>query len=168
MLALLTTSCSSAQTNSAELGNVTDVHFIAMMTPHHQQAVDLSGIILEKQSISPETKDLAERIKVGQQEEIDFMKGLATKWGEEDTMQLHAQHIANGMIVPSELEQLRSLDGSEAEQTFLELMHSHHEGAILMTQDEVQNGHHQPLRDAAQKMIEVQTAEMREMENLMN
>lgn len=95
------------------------------------------------------------------------MKGLATKWGEEDTMRLHAEHIANGMLVPSELEQLKGLEGPGAEEKFLEAMHDHHEGAILMTQDEVKNGHYQPLKDAAQKMIEVQTAEMREIEELL-
>lgn len=162
------TGCSSDQSPQSNVSNVTDVHFIAMMTPHHQQAVDMSDIILAKHHLSPATKDLAQRIKNGQQEEIDFMKGLAAAWGEEEMMAQHAQHIANGMIIPSELEQLRVMDGPEAEKTFLKLMHSHHEGAILMTQDEVQNGHHQPLKDAARKMIDVQTAEMKEMETLLN
>ena len=52
-----------------------------MMTPHHQQAVDMSEIILAAQGTSAATADLADRIKVGQEEEIDTMVDWADQWG---------------------------------------------------------------------------------------
>ena len=55
----------------------------------------------------------------------------------------------------------------EADTLFLQLMHSHHAGAVDMTQDQIDNGGYQPLVDLAQQMIDVQTAEMHEMEQLL-
>ena len=47
-------------------------------------------------------------------------------------------------------------------------MHFHHAGAVAMTQDEIDNGGYKPLVDLAQQMIDVQTAEMHEMEQLLD
>lgn len=150
----------------AEVNGV-DLHFLAMMTPHHQQAVDMSEIILVAQGTSAATADLADRIKVGQEEEIDTMVDWAEQWDQHDLMENHAQHIANGMITPEQMDQLKTLEGEEADTLFLQLMHSHHAGAVAMTQDQIDNGGYQPLVDLAQQMIDVQTAEMREMEQLL-
>ena len=150
----------------AEVNGV-DLHFLAMMTPHHQQAVDMSEIILAAQGTSAATADLADRIKVGQEEEIDTMVDWAEQWDQHDLMEQHSQHIANGMITPEQLDQLKTLEGEEADTLFLQLMHSHHAGAVAMTQDQIDNGGYQPLVDLAQQMIDVQTAEMREMKQLL-
>lgn len=150
----------------AEVNGV-DLHFLAMMTPHHQQAVDMSEIILAAQGTSAATADLADRIKVGQEEEIDTMVDWAEQWDQHDLMEHHGKHIANGMITPEQMDQLKTLEGEEADTLFLQLMHSHHAGAVNMTQDQIDNGGYQPLVDLAQQMIDVQTAEMREMEQLL-
>lgn len=157
----------TAGANQPEEVNGVDLHFVAMMTPHHQQAVDMSEIILAADGSSAETDDLADRIKVGQQEEIDTMVGWAAEWEQHDLMAHHAPHIANGMLPPEQMEQLESLDGDEADTLFLQLMHMHHEGAIAMTQDRIDSGGYQPLVELAQQMIDIQTAEMEEMEQLL-
>lgn len=147
--------------------NEVDLHFVAMMTPHHQQAVDMSEIILAADGTSAATDDLADRIKVGQQQEIDTMVGWADDWDQHDLMAHHAPHIANGMITPEQMDQLESLEGEKADTKFLQLMHFHYEGAIAMTQDQIDHGGYQPLVDLAQDMVDIQTAEMREMEDLL-
>ena len=147
--------------------NEVDLHFVAMMTPHHQQAVDMSEIILAADGTSAATDDLADRIKVGQQQEIDTMVGWADDWDQHDLMAHHAPHIANGMITPEQMDQLESLEGEKADTKFLQLMHFHHAGAIAMTQDQIDHGGYQPLVDLAQDMVDIQTAEMREMEDLL-
>lgn len=150
----------------AEVNGV-DLHFLAMMTPHHQQAVEMSEIILASKGTSAATADLATRIKVGQQKEIDTMVGWAKQWNQQNLMRQHANHIANGMLTPEQLNQLKTLTGEEADTRFLQLMHFHHAGAVAMTQDQIDNGGYQPLVDLAQQMIDVQTAEMQEMERLL-
>src|SRR5690625_7067183 len=89
--------------------NEVNLHFVAMMTPHHQQAVDMSEIILAAEDTSAATDDLADRIKVGQQQEIDTMVGWAEAWDQHDLMAHHAPHIANGMITPEQMEDRKSV-----------------------------------------------------------
>ncbi|MDF2846294.1 MAG: hypothetical protein K0R97_276 [Oerskovia sp.] len=159
----------------AEVNDV-DTHFVAMMTPHHEQAVEMSEIILAVDGVSEPTRDLAQRILDGQTEEIGTMLGWADAWGMDDLMQMHSVHVANGMLTSDQMGSLERLaDASagdatavaETERTFLELMHSHHEGAIAMTQGEIEGGGHAGLRDLAQVMVDVQTAEMAEMDTLL-
>ncbi|RXR22363.1 DUF305 domain-containing protein [Oerskovia turbata] len=159
----------------AEVNDV-DTHFVAMMTPHHEQAVEMSKIILAVDGVSEPTRDLAQRILDGQTEEIGTMRGWADAWGMDDLMQMHSVHVANGMLTSDQMGSLERLaDASTgdatavaaAETTFLELMHSHHEGAIAMTQGEIEGGGHAELRALAQVMVDVQTAEMAEIDTLL-
>src|SRR5699024_11742857 len=139
-----------------------DLHFVAMMTPHHQQAVDMSEIILAADGTNAATADLADRIKVGQQEEIDIMVDWAEQWDQHDLMAHHAPHIANGMTTPEQLDQLERLADGEGDTQILQLRHFHHQRAIAMTEAQIYNGGYQPLLDLAQRMIDIQTADMHE------
>lgn len=53
-------------------GNV-DVDFVANMIPHHEGAVAMAKVVLEKGK-DPELKKLAEDIITAQEKEISFMK----------------------------------------------------------------------------------------------
>ncbi|WP_054951888.1 DUF305 domain-containing protein [Flaviflexus massiliensis] len=46
--------------------------------------------------------------------------------------------------------------------------HFHHQGGIAMTHDQIDNGGYQPLVDLAQQIIDIQTAEMHEIEQLLD
>ena len=147
--------------------NEVDVHFIGMMVPHHQQAIDMSDVLLESDLDDAEVRDLAQRIKDGQERENEQMRAWADEWGIQDDMEMHSTHIANGMFQPEELEEFATMEGDELRTTFLEMMHYHHEHVIPMTQDQIDNGGYAPLREMAQEMVDVQTAEMKEMEELL-
>ena len=147
--------------------NDTDVHFLGMMVPHHQQAIDMSDVLLDSDVDDAKVRDLAQRIKDGQERENEQMRAWADEWGIEKDMEHHSTHIANGMFHPEQLEQFEALRGDELRTAFLEMMHFHHNHVIKMTQDEVDRGGYEPLREMAKEMIEVQTAEMGEMEELL-
>lgn len=147
--------------------NDVDVHFIGMMVPHHEQAIEMSDVLLASDVDDPQVRDLAQRIKQGQERENEQMRAWAEEWGIEEDMELHSKHIANGMFQPERLEEFASLSGDELRTAFLEMMHSHHAHVIDMTQDEVERGGYAPLREMAQEMIDVQVAEMGEMEDLL-
>lgn len=157
---------SSASTVPAS-ANDTDLHFLAMMTPHHEQAVQMSDIVLAADEVTAETRDIAERIRTGQQDEIDVMLGWVDDWGQAPLLEQHSEHIANGMVTPERMAALAAAGGSEVEGIFLEEMISHHVGAIAMTQDQIDNGGYTALRELAQQMIDVQTAEVAEMTQLL-
>ena len=147
--------------------NDVDVHFLGMMVPHHQQAIDMSDVLLESDVEDAEVCDLAQRIKDGQERENEQMRAWADEWGIDKDMEHHSKHIANGMFPPEQLEEFAALTGDELRTAFLEMMHFHHNHVIKMTQDEVDRGGYEPLREMAKEMIEVQTAEMGEMEELL-
>lgn len=147
--------------------NEVDVHFLGMMVPHHEQAIDMSDVLLASDVDDAQVRDLAQRIKDGQERENEQMRAWADEWGIQKDMDFHSNHIANGMFQPEELEEFSSLKGDQLRTTFLEMMHYHHKHVIEMTQSEIQNGAYAPLREMAQDMVDVQTAEMREMEDLL-
>lgn len=158
----------AAQTSGAPASaNDTDLHFLAMMTPHHVQAVEMSDIVLAADGVTPETRDIAERIRTGQQDEIDIMLGWVDAWAQAPLLEQHSEHIANGMVTPERMAALEAASGAEVEGIFLQEMINHHVGAIAMTQDQIDNGGYQELRDLAQQMIDVQTAEVTEMQGLL-
>lgn len=51
------------------------------MIPHHQQAIQMSDIVLAKQGIDPRVIDLANQIKAAQGPELQQMQGWLTQWG---------------------------------------------------------------------------------------
>jgi uncharacterized protein (DUF305 family) len=57
----------------------TDQHFIEMMIPHHQQAVEMADIALTKAQ-RPEIKNLATAIKKDQNSEIEKMRTWYKLW----------------------------------------------------------------------------------------
>jgi uncharacterized protein (DUF305 family) len=75
---------SSAQSSTAAPAaahNQADMMFARMMIPHHQQAIEMSDMILGKQGIDPRVVDLAKQIKAAQGPEIQQMQGWLNQWG---------------------------------------------------------------------------------------
>ncbi len=61
--------------------NGADVMFVHHMIPHHQQAIEMSDIILAKPDIDPRVRDLATQIKAAQGPEIQQMQDWLAQWG---------------------------------------------------------------------------------------
>ena len=66
-----------------------------------------------------------------------------------------------------DLAALESADGAEASQLFLEQMIVHHEGAVEMAQTQVDDGSNPDAVELAQTIIDAQTAEIQEMQDLL-
>ena len=71
----------STSTSAAEAHNQVDVMFAQHMIPHHQQAIEMSDMVLEKQGIDPRVVDLANKIKAAQGPEIQQMQSWLNQWG---------------------------------------------------------------------------------------
>ncbi|GLB64448.1 hypothetical protein NCCP2495_23270 [Dietzia sp. NCCP-2495] len=173
--ATTTSAAESAAEHSEAEHSEADVMFAQMMMPHHEQAIEMSDIILAKDGVPAEVTTLAEKIKAAQGPEIAQLTEWLEQWGEPvmpaDEHGGHGGHDMSemeGMLSEEELQELSDAPGPEAATLFLEQMIAHHEGAVAMAEDEVANGSYQPAIDMAQTIIETQQAEIDEMKKLLD
>ncbi|ABM10331.1 MULTISPECIES: DUF305 domain-containing protein [Micrococcaceae] len=145
--------------------NSADVMFAQMMTPHHEQAVQMSDIMLAKDDLDPQITQLAEDIKAAQGPEIEKMTGWLEAWGEPTEMS--GDHAMEGMMSPDDLGKLEAAQGDDAARMFLEQMIEHHEGAVAMAEEEVANGSNPEAVALAKQVVEDQEAEIEKMKDLL-
>ena len=147
--------------------NQADVMFAQMMIPHHAQAVEMSGIILEKQDMPAEVTALATKIKAAQAPEIEQMTGWLQGWNVPTMMSDHTGHGMTGMVDDAGIDKLKSATGTEAARLFLEQMIGHHEGAIDMAQQEISAGKSPEAVKLGRDIVGAQQAEITQMKQLL-
>jgi uncharacterized protein (DUF305 family) len=119
-----------------------DVEFMQGMIMHHAQALDMTALV-EERSESADLHKMAERIELSQEDEIQMMQGWLEAHGQEVTS-AHAHHahgaeLMPGMLTPEEMARLEAARGKEFDQLFLELMIKHHQGALIMVDELLDN-----------------------------
>jgi len=119
----------------------TDVMYLQMMIPHHQQAVVMSELAKTRAS-TPTVRAAADRILLSQEDEMKFMRGWLSDRGEAVAMPAgHMQHAdmeKMGLASAAEMAELETLSGAAFDAMFLRLMIDHHQGAVDMTEDLLQ------------------------------
>jgi uncharacterized protein (DUF305 family) len=142
-----------------------DLRFLDQMVPHHQMAVHSARMMIAN-SGRPELRDLAERLITAQQTEIDQMGQWRTSWFPDApaaptlSMMGGMQGMMGGMMngqggMMGNQEQMDRL--------FLEMMIPHHEAAISMAEQALDETQRPELRALAEAIISSQTAEIEEM-----
>ncbi|WP_343212798.1 DUF305 domain-containing protein [Arthrobacter sp. Br18] len=175
----------SASAEAMAEHNEADVMFAQMMLPHHRQAVEMSEMLLEKEGIDPAVTDLATQIKEAQEPEIEQLTGWLESWGEpmemtEEGMESMDAGMGSGMesmdpgmgpmdgmMSEEGMAALGTAEGTEAETMFLESMTAHHNGAVQMAQQEIQDGMFPDAIALAETIVETQQAEIDEMTALL-
>lgn len=160
---------------AGEKHNAADAMFATMMIPHHEQAVRMSGMMLEKESISPEIRELAEQIKAAQGPEIQRMSDWLKAWDEPVPVGGHGMghdmgsdsKAMDGMLSAEQLEELEGAQGTEAERLFLKQMIEHHKGAIAMAEQEIKQGSNPAAVELAEDIVSAQKAEIEKMQQLL-
>jgi uncharacterized protein (DUF305 family) len=178
-----TTAPSASATSAppvAQDHNQADISFAQAMIPHHAQAIAMSKMAAQRAG-SPQVKDLAARIQAAQQPEIDQLSGLLRAWnapvppttdpmggmGPGDMGQMHGANGAMpGMMSGNEMHQLGQTSGEAFDRMFLQMMITHHQGAITMAKTALSNGRNPDTRQLAQRIIDAQQREITEMHTL--
>jgi len=146
-----------------------DVAFLRDMMVHHSQAIVMAGWARTR-ARNPSVRALAERIRVGQQPEIDAMRAMITGWGESAPDLAHAQHEDHsampGMASPVELTALEGSTGTSFDAMFLRLMIRHHQGAVTMSRSLADTGQDLRTGDLAQEIAITQLKEIATMQKL--
>ncbi|MEQ1874569.1 MAG: DUF305 domain-containing protein [Ilumatobacteraceae bacterium] len=162
---------STATTATQTEFNEADVMFAQGMIPHHEQAIEMADIALDPTiGASEQVRDLATRIKTGQDPEIVLMTGWLTAWGQPmqmDTGGGHDMSSMDGMMSAGEMDSLGMMSGVEFDSMWLDMMIRHHEGAVTMANDVKANGSNPDVLALADQVIEAQQAEIAEMQALL-
>ena len=187
----------AAGSESAMVHNSADVAFVTGMIPHHEQAVEMSDLVLAQPvsaaGSNAEVRALAQQIADAQAPEVELMETWLEDWGmSSDTvtddggmnmgggekdghdMSGHSSDGGemdagemNGMMTESQMNELSQATGAELDQLYLELMIAHHEGAIEMAQTELKGGRNPAALKLAQGIIDTQQAEIEQMQALL-
>jgi uncharacterized protein (DUF305 family) len=188
-------SASAAASESAAGHNSADTMFAQMMIPHHQQAKEMSQVILAKDAIDPKVKDMADRIAAAQTAEILQMQSWLEDWNEPSTVSgslspgATDQETSGTSGSPSpymggnetsgtsgspdmggmqeQMKMLEKAQGTQAERLFLIQMSAHHETAVQIAEQEVKYGSDPEAVALAEKIVQSQKAEIQEMKGLL-
>ena len=121
-----------------------DVSFMQGMIPHHEQALVMAELVSERTN-QAELGDIAGRIKASQKDEIEFMQGWLSDRGEpiaahqmpmSQGSHVHGNgSIMKGMATAEQMAELAAANATAFDRLFLQLMIAHHEGAVEMVEN---------------------------------
>lgn len=152
--------------------NDADVTFAQGMIPHHAQAIEMADIALDaKFGASQQVRDLATRIKSGQDPEIQLMTGWLTTWGQPMQANMGTGHdmaSMDGMMSTAEMDTLGTMTAADFDKMWMEMMIRHHHGAIAMAQTVKAAGTNPDVLVLADQVITAQQAEITEMQALLS
>jgi len=147
------------------------------MSTHHLQAVTMAGYVRDH-TTDGVIKELAYDIETSQFNQVGQMQGWLDGWGlppqnpnpqmawmsGSGHTHLSADGLMPGMATPQEMTKLESMTGKPMDIYFLQLMLRHHQGGLPMAQWAASHAHEAYVRNAAQKMVMGQGAEIVLME----
>lgn len=152
-----------------------DRHFIEEMIPHHEAAIAMADLALQKAQCR-EIKKLATDVKRVQQAEIDQMRAWYKQWFGTDvpTHKDNSQGLMGngsggmmsgsmgmGMGMGMDLDYLAN--AADFDKAFIKMMVPHHQMAVMMANMVVMNGSRPELKELVNSIITSQTAEIEQM-----
>ena len=131
--------------------------FMEMMVPHHESAIEMAEIALEK-SRRPQVRRLARNIISSQEAEIAEMRALYLSWyGEELVPSISGPHADVDM---SDLESATK----DFDRVFLRMMLPHHASAIVMADEVIMGEPREEIETLASEIIAAQAKEIGKMQ----
>jgi uncharacterized protein (DUF305 family) len=156
-------------TDSPEAGFARD------MMVHHDQAVEMAGIIRDRTS-DEHIRALATDILLTQQGQIGQMQGWLDAWGlpatgPEPPMAWMGHPLEEGrmpgMAAQQEINRLRTLPPEEADVLFLRLMIPHHQAALPMSEAIIERTGRPEVIRLAESIAASQAAEIEVMQQML-
>jgi uncharacterized protein (DUF305 family) len=140
-----------------------DAHFIRMMIPHHEGAIAMADVALQR-SGRAEIRALAQRIRTSQSQENTQMRRWYGQWfgGPVPPWPGRGQGMGMGMGMGTNLQGLR--EATDVDRAFLQQMISHHRMGVMMASHAQWGTVHPELRELEAAMVRVQSEEIGQME----
>ena len=145
--------------------NQADITFASQMIPHHQQAVDMAGLVASRSSNS-QVRSLAAKISAAQAPEIATMTSWLKAWNQPTPEAMNGMDMP-GMMTMAQMKKLAGASGQTFDRLFLTMMVAHHTSAIAMAQQEQSGGQDAMAKELAGKIVKDQTAEIAEIKTIL-
>lgn len=153
------------------MGSEIDAHFIEQMIPHHDDAITMAKLALEK-GTRPEIKTLAQNIISSQTAENSQMRTWYKEWFSRELPEGDEVMNTHGMMSGSRMHMGVMGDSSDLEnlsvsadfdKEFIKQMIPHHQSAVMMA-SMLKRGTNRPeMEKLADDIIEAQTNEIDQM-----
>lgn len=170
--------------------NDADTAYVRKMIHHHRQAVVMTDLVPDRAHRDGIEK-IADRMEVAQGAEIDAMEQWLDKGackaepketepeeaepghdghgGSDDPACPALDHDAMpGMATDGQLADLKDADGENFDALFVDLMTTHHEGAVTMAEQVVEDGEDTLVRQMANDVIVEQRTEIDRMAKILD
>ncbi len=152
-----------------QVASTIDKHFIEQMIPHHEGAIKMANLALQKAKHS-EIKTLATAIIAAQTSEIQSMNGWYQGWFGTVVPKVSTGMMGGGMMSQSGMhmggqEDMTALENAtDFDKAFIEEMIPHHQLAIMMA-NMLQSGTNRPeMQQLAKNIISSQSKEIQQMQ----
>lgn len=145
-----------------------DCDFATMMINHHQSAIAMSKLEIEKGK-DDKMISIAKNILKDQQTEISEMNTIMNNF--KTTVVKDTSKIDKKMqeYMGSMMDEMMNMNLSgQIDKDFASLMIPHHESAIKMAKEELALGKQKELKALAQKMIKKQSSELEQFKSYLN
>lgn len=143
-----------------------DLQFIDTMTHHHEGALQMARMALDK-SANAELKAFAQKIIDDQKREIAEMKTWRDKWyagaPAAKNMEMPGMQESMKMMQPAAMQKMTQATGRDFDLAFLDMMIPHHRDAVTMSQDALKKAEHAEIKTLAEQIIKAQNAEIKQM-----
>ena len=151
--------------------NTADVTFATDMIPHHTQAVQMADMALRSAS-NAQVKALATAIKAAQDPEITQMSGWLRGWKQPvpapmSGMSGTGMGHGTGMMSDADMAKLGRTSGAAFNRLWVQMMITHHQGAITMARTELTQGQNTGAKTLARSIVTSQSAQVTQLHALL-
>ncbi|GAA3747137.1 uncharacterized protein (DUF305 family) [Spinactinospora alkalitolerans] len=169
--------------------NEADFEYVSRMVAHHEQALEMTDLVPDRAE-REEIGKIADRIAAAQDPEIEVMEEWleANVYGPARENSAHRNYCGldggeghdhggdcvevdhsdmPGMASDAQMADLEAAEGEEFDELFVELMVTHHQGAVTMAEEELLDGRHQVVLEMANDVIAEQSVEIGRMREVL-
>ena len=159
-IAALCVVVSAACSNQPE-PNTADKTFVAEMVAHHQLGVAMvDSAVLRSDDVR--LRKLVFEMQNYHEHELHQLSSRLQEW------KVKEAKVFPGLIDPIRLAKVDQLVGPSFDNAWLQAMIEHHEGAVVIGKNEITSGRIADLKAMATKIVDVQQAEILQMQRLLN
>jgi uncharacterized protein (DUF305 family) len=154
--------------------NEVDVGFMQDMGYHHDQAVQMSLLLLAKDDMPRDLRGFAQEFIIDQRFEQGVFNAILDRFGYPAEpgdevmgwmgMAPMPRDSMEGLATDEEIQQLRDAEGEEAQALFIALMTEHHLAGLHMADWAARHGQDATVRNLARAMVRTQRSEVLDMD----